>query len=425
VNMSGSLSSKVIGLHLRLTSASATPKTLAALLNKLAAAVSERRRSRVLRRPSSATAGTETDNLRIADVRPLLPPACLLEELPRDAAQASAVASARQDIAQILSGESDRIVVLAGPAVVDNASAALEYGARLAALSREVKDDVLLVMTAEIFAPVTPSTSTWPGLLFDPKKDGTYAINQGIRESRNLLLQLARLGLPTALEFRETITPQFFADLLSYASVNASSETLAELVSGLSMPAGLYASKRGGAEDDVARAVEARAAAGEARHFLGVTAHGLAGIVESTGNYDCAIVLGGGGGTPGERARHVLEACRAEGGSHAVVASCGGGGAIDAEQIAMVKGLLPAIAASQPAPRGVALHSYLLSGAQIAGRRAGEESHSIRGLSITEPCMDWMATEKIVRDLAAAVRERRAARGITGSEAPSAKKARK
>jgi 3-deoxy-D-arabino-heptulosonate 7-phosphate (DAHP) synthase len=143
----GSLGSKIIGLHLRLHSPQTTAKTLSAMLGKLAAAVGQRRRSRVLRRPASAAAGTETDNLRIADVRPLLPPACLLEELARDKAAAQLVRAARTAVGDILSGTSDRLLVLAGPAVVDDPSAALEYGARLAALARDVADDVFLVMT--------------------------------------------------------------------------------------------------------------------------------------------------------------------------------------------------------------------------------------------------------------------------------------
>ena len=402
VGASGSLGSKVIGAHLRVTSANATARSLSGYLTKLATAVTERRRSRVLRRPGSSQAGTETDNLRIVDCRPLLPPACLLEELPRTASHAQTVLDARGAISAILNGSSDRVLLLAGPAVIDDLSAAVEYGARLAALARDVSDDVLIVMTSELVTPTSPSNGPWAGPLFDPNKDGSYVINVGIRKCRELLLQLAALGLPTALEFRETITPQFFADLLAFAQVNAQSETLAQLVSGLSMPAGLYAKQRGGGADDLDQATSAHADAATARHFLGVTAHGLAGIVESTGNADCAMVLGGGEGAGATRAAAILEACTA---AQPVIANCGNGGAIDSEQMGLVKAISKAISASQPAPKGVAVSSYMLSGAQVVR----SEATTIRGLSVTEPCMDWGSTEQVVQELAAAVRARRAA----------------
>ena len=196
----GSFGSRIVGLQLRLRTQDATSKSLSTIMSKLSMAVQTRRRNVSPRRPGSAAASKETDNLRIQDVRPLLPPAILLEELPRDALQAGLVVSTRAAISQILSGESDRILFLAGPAVVDQPSAALEYGARLAGLAREVSSEVLVVMCAEIFQPVSPSTGPWAGLLFDPAKDGSYQINRGIRESRELLLQLNRLGIPTALE---------------------------------------------------------------------------------------------------------------------------------------------------------------------------------------------------------------------------------
>ena len=162
---------------------------LTGTFEKLATAVRARRKS--ARRLSSAAAvASETDNLRITDVRPLLPPACLLEELPRSSDGALVVREARAAIAKILNGESDRLVVLAGPAAVDSPAAALEYAARLATLARQVRDEVVVVMRCEFATPVTPSTGPWPGLLFDPERDGSYQINSGIRKARSLLLQV-------------------------------------------------------------------------------------------------------------------------------------------------------------------------------------------------------------------------------------------
>ena len=408
----GSLGSRIIGCQLRVPTKNATAASLSAMLAKLASATQTRRRSVSPRRPGSAAAGQETDNLRILDVRPLLPPACLLEELPREKAGAELVLQSRSAIGQILSGQSDRLLVLAGPAVIDQPSAALEYAARLSSLAKEVSGELMIVMKSEIFTPTTPSTGPWPGLLFDPAKDGSYQINRGIRDSRSLLLQLNRLGVPTALEFHETITPQFFADLLSWASLSANSETLGDMASGLSMPAGLRApAATDTGKEDAATARAAQTAAGEARHFLGVTAHGLAGIVESTGNADCGLMLGGGRGSAAQRAANVLAECASDE-TRPVIAECGGHGAVDVDMREMAQRIGAAVAAGSPAPRGVAIHSYLLSGSQ----QTAKASHVIHGLSVTEPCMDWMSTEQVVRALADAVKERRAKAGGGGGK---------
>jgi len=294
-----------------------------------------------------------------------------------------------------------------GPAAVDSPSAALEYAARLATLAREVQSDLLVVMRCELTTPITPSTGPWPGMLFDPEGDGSYQINSGIRKARSLLLQLAQLGLPTAHQFRDTITPQFFADLLSWANVSSASETLGDLVSGLSMPVGLRAPRQdSGATEDVAMTRAAVTSAGSARYFLGVTSHGLAGIVQSTGNEDTALLLDGGRGEPSARAASVLQACADSSG--AVLAECAGGGpygvgADGTEQASMATALAAAIADGVSAPIGLSISSYLLSGAQ----QTHGSSSRIHGLSTTDPCMDWIATEQLLRALAAAVRQRR------------------
>ena len=416
----GTLGARLIGVDLRLAveGASAGGALDATRLHALAASVTKRRRERLHSlAATTAAAPTETHNLRISAVSPLLPPACLLEELPRTEASAKVVGDARRGVHKVLTGASDRLIVLLGPAAVDDPAVALEYGARLVQLAREVADELLVVMRVEINTPVTPSTGPWPGLLFDPARDGSYEINKGIRQSRELLLQLNALGLPCALEFRDTITPQFFADLLAWASVDAGSETLRELVSGLSMPVGVRAPKLdGGTSEDVSTAAAAVAAGGTGRHFLGVTSHGLAGIVQSTGNRDIAITLDGGSGVGTQRAAAVLAACA--GSTAPIVAQCGGsdpaalregslpgGGASDGEQIAMASAVAAAVAAGQPTPCGLSLNSYLLAGAAPVGAPA------IRGLSLTEPCVDWLATEQIVHTLAEAVRTRRERRG--------------
>ena len=195
----GTLGARLIGVDLRLAveGASAGGALDATRLHALAASVTKRRRERLHSlAATTAAAPTETHNLRISAVSPLLPPACLLEELPRTEASAKVVGDARRGVHKVLTGASDRLIVLLGPAAVDDPAVALEYGARLVQLAREVADELLVVMRVEINTPVTPSTGPWPGLLFDPARDGSYEINKGIRQSRELLLQLNALGLP-------------------------------------------------------------------------------------------------------------------------------------------------------------------------------------------------------------------------------------
>lgn len=147
---------------------------------------------------------------------------------------------ARNELRSILTGNSKRLVVIAGPPLIDDLGPCQEYAARLASLGAEVKDDVLLLLRLNL---VGKAGSASPGFLNDPMGDGSFHFNRGLRQARELLLQLNSMGVPVAFEFADTVTPQFFADLISWASVSAQSEMLRELVSGLSMPVGLQVPK--------------------------------------------------------------------------------------------------------------------------------------------------------------------------------------
>ena len=384
----GSLGSRLIGCQLRVPTKSATAASLSALLSKLASATQTRRRSVSPRRPGSAAAGKETDNLRILDVRPLLPPACLLEELPREKAGAELVLQSRSAIGHILSGASDRLVVLAGPAVIDQPSAALEYAARLAGLAAEVAGELHIVMKTEIFTTVTPSTGPWPGLLFDPAKDGSYQINRGIRDSR----EYSSSSIASACPPRSSSTRRSrlsSSPICCRASLSAQSE-IGDMASGLSMPAGLRAPdhrrRHRGRRDGPRRPHRRRRGAPLPRRHRARPEHR---------RVDGQLRLRAddlGGREPPLAAKNVLAKC-AEDEQAAVVAECGGHGAVDSDQIAMANAIAEAVAANKPGPRGVALHSYLLAGSQ----QTPKTPNLIHGLSVTEPCMDWLATEQVVR----------------------------
>ena len=180
------------------------------LLSSLAAAVAARRKSKgdAVALRTAAAAGDETNNLRVTGVRPLLPPACLREELPREEPHELVVQRGREELRRVLQGEA-RLVVIAGPPSIDDPAACLEFFARLATLATEVQQHVLLLARAPF---IRHAASGWAGLVKDPAHDVSCAINRGLRQARVLLLEINRLGLPTACEFTDTITPQFFAD---------------------------------------------------------------------------------------------------------------------------------------------------------------------------------------------------------------------
>ena len=391
------------GARLRFADASKEWDLVANQIEVLAAAVKKRRATAEGGSRSSKAAHAEDeppDNLRIKAVRPLLPPACLVEELPREEVHEALVSRARNSLQSCLNEGikegSGRLIVIAGPPLTDALEPCKEYAARLAALAAEVQDDVLLLLRLNLVG----------GFLNDPEQDGSYHFNRGLRQARELLLQLNAMGVAVAFEFADTVTPQFFADLISWSSVSARGAMLRELVSGLSMPVGLQVPRvrRGGAStttthEDMPAALEALRLAGEPQRFFGVTAHGIAGIVHSTGNSDCTLLLSGGAGDAASRVAAVKAA--ADGADDArLLVECGGDAVSPPEQLKMVDALCGLIGTSSAAVRGVVLSSSLLHGSRPAGAQ-----HTVPGLSSGAPCIDWMETQAAVRSLAAAVRK--------------------
>jgi len=374
------------------------------MLLALAQAVKTRRSAKFKQVPS-VRHNERSDNLRIQGVRPLLPPACLLEEQPRQAAHEAVVRRARAELHRVLNGESDKLLVLVGPSLVDDQAACMEFAARLSVLAAEVQQELLVVMRVQLMAEAGAS---WPGIVKDPTSDGAFHINKGLRLARELLLQVNQLGLPTASDFMDTVTPQYFADLLSFASVNAQSEMLRELVSGLSMPVGLRSTPA-----QLADALAAQEKAAVAQQFFGVTSHGIAGIVHATGNEDCGLFFVPSGASASERAAATVAAAKAHPKANLVV-DCGGAGFACTAQAELAAKLSALVAEGDQQLRGVCLSSYLLSGAKAEGAAS-----AVRGMSVASPCMDWMQTEESIRALAAAVRKGRIADG-----APAGKKQR-
>ena len=347
----------------------------------------------------------QTDDLRIDHLRPLIPPAILMEEFPLGEGSSETVAHGREQVQRILRGEDDRLLVVVGPCSVHDVEAGLEYGRRLHALAEEVRDDVLVVMRVYFEKPRT--IVGWKGLINDPGLDETFKINDGLRRARGFLLELADMGLPTGTEFLDPITPQFIADLVSWGAIGArtsESQVHRELASGLSMPVGF----KNGTTGNVQIAIDAIRSAAHPHHFLSVTKQGVAAIVATRGNEDCHLILRGGTDGPNHDAASVARMCeelRKAGLPERLVIDCShaNSGKDHTRQPETARDVAAQVESGNAAITGVMLESFLVDGRQDV--EDGEEL--IYGRSITDACMGWERTVPVVEELAAAARTRR------------------
>jgi 3-deoxy-7-phosphoheptulonate synthase len=247
-----------------------------------------------------------TEDLRIRTVRPLLPPAILHEEIPMTSEVAELVESSRRTIEEMLEGSEPRLLVVVGPCSISDIESAVDYAGRLKDLAAEYREKLFVVMRCYFEKPRT--TVGWKGLLNDPKMDGSYRINDGLRLARKLLADVGQMGLPTATEFLDTTIPQHLADLISWGAIGArtsESQTHRELASGLSMPVGF----KNATDGNVQIAIDALKAARQPHWFPGATKEGVSAIVQTTGNTSCHVVLRGGSRTgPNFGEEHVRNA---------------------------------------------------------------------------------------------------------------------
>ncbi|MEW6750480.1 MAG: 3-deoxy-7-phosphoheptulonate synthase [Candidatus Latescibacterota bacterium] len=346
-----------------------------------------------------------TDDLRIAALRPLIPPAILMEELPITEAASRTVAQTRREVEAIIKGEDDRLVAVVGPCSIHDPGAALEYGSLLAGLAEEVRQDLCLLMRVYFEKPRT--TVGWKGLINDPHLDGSFAINTGLRLGRRLLLELANRGVPAGSEFLDTITPQFIADLIAWGAIGArttESQVHRELASGLSMPVGF----KNGTEGNVQIAIDAIRAARHPHHFLSVTKQGISAIVSTAGNDSCHLILRGARGRPNHDAESVERASsrlREAGLPHRVMVDCshGNSGRDHRCQPAVARCVAEQVAAGSEVICGIMVESHL-----VEGQQKHEPGKSlVYGQSITDACISWGDTAPLLRELAAAVRQKR------------------
>ncbi len=349
----------------------------------------------------------KTRDLRVESIRPLLPPAILLEELPLSEAS-QVIARARDEVAAILAGTDERLIVVVGPCSVHDPAAAGEYARRLKKLADELASDLRIVMRVYFEKPRT--TVGWKGLINDPRLDGSFAINEGLRLARRLLLDLAGLGVPAGCEFLDPITPQFIADLVTWGAIGArttESQVHRELASALSMPVGF----KNGTDGGVQIAIDALRAVAHPHRFLGVTEQGLAGIVSTRGNPDCHVILRGGQSGPNYDAGSVgktLDALRDAGlPTRLMIDTSHGNSEKDyRRQPVAARDIGKQVAQGEAGIVGLMMESFLVDGRQDLR----DPARLVYGQSITDACMGWEMTVPVLRELADAVRQRRRSR---------------
>ncbi|RZI41249.1 3-deoxy-7-phosphoheptulonate synthase [Herbaspirillum sp. HC18] len=347
-----------------------------------------------------------TDDLRIREMKELAPPSHLIREFGCTDKASNTVANARVALHRILHGQDDRVMVVIGPCSIHDTKAAMEYARRLVEQRERFKNELEVVMRVYFEKPRT--TVGWKGLINDPYMDNSFRINDGLRIARELLLNINELGLPAGTEFLDVISPQYVADLISWGAIGArttESQVHRELASGLSCPVGF----KNGTDGNIKIAVDAIKAASQPHHFLSVTKGGHSAIVSTGGNEDCHIILRG-GKAPNYDAASVEAACKdiaANGLASRLMidASHANSSKKPENQVPVCADIGKQIAGGDTRIVGVMVESHLVGGRQDL--TPGKEL--TYGQSITDGCIDWDSSVKVLEGLAEAVKQRRLA----------------
>lgn len=346
----------------------------------------------------------KTDDVRIKEIKELVPPSHLFREFPASDRAVELTYETRRDIHRILHGSDDRLLVVVGPCSIHDVDAALEYAGRLKRVREALVDDLIVVMRVYFEKPRT--TVGWKGLINDPMLDGSFRINEGLRIARHLLIDLNELGVPAATEFLDLITPQYVADLISWGAIGArttESQVHRELASGLSCPVGF----KNGTDGNLKIAVDALRASRQPHHFLSVTKGGHSAIVATQGNEDCHVILRG-GKQPNYDAASVDQAARelaAAGLEPRIMIDFSHANSLKdpQKQLLVNADVAKQISAGDLRISGVMIESHL-----VAGRQDLVPGCTLTyGQSITDGCISWEQTESALEELALAVRARR------------------
>lgn len=354
-----------------------------------------------------------TDDLRIRELKELSTPEQVMREIPRTLTATRVVMAARNAVHAILNGADDRLLVVVGPCSIHDPAAAIDYAERLATLRERLADRLEIVMRVYFEKPRT--TVGWKGLINDPDLDGSFDINKGLRLARSVLAAVNNLGLPAGTEFLDMTTPQYIADLVSWAAIGArttESQIHRELASGLSCPVGF----KNGTDGNVRIAADAVKSASHPHHFMAVTKGGRSAIAATSGNEDCHVILRG-GSKPNYDAASVEAAAadltKAGVKPHIMIdASHANSHKKPENQPLVVADIARQVSAGERRIMGVMIESHL-----VAGRQDVQPGKPLAyGQSITDGCIDWETTVAALERLADAVETRGSARGRGVSE---------
>ena len=341
----------------------------------------------------------KTDDVKIREVKELLPPIAHLYELPISDTAADLVHQTRQEIADLVHGRDKRLLLIIGPCSIHDPEAALEYARKLLPLRKKYEKELLIVMRVYFEKPRT--TVGWKGLINDPHLDGTIDINFGLRQARRLLLALNDMGMPASTEFLDMITPQYYADLIAWGAIGArttESQVHRELASGLSCPVGF----KNGTDGNLKIAIDAIGAASHPHHFLSVTKAGHSAIVHTAGNADCHVILRG-GKEPNYDSSHVKAAAEEltkAGVTPKLMVDCSHANSRKdyTRQMEVAQDVAQQLRDGENNIMGLMVESHLVAGRQ--------DKPEVYGQSITDACIGWDATEEMLALLAEANRSR-------------------
>ena len=347
-----------------------------------------------------------TQNLNVVALRPIVTPRQLVAELPVSNAAHATVLDGRRQVGDVIAGRDPRLLVVVGPCSVHDVDAARAYAEKLAGLRADVEDQLLLVMRVYFEKPRT--TVGWKGLINDPSLDGTFDMNRGLRLARQLLLDVNALGLPCATELLDQIVPQYIDDLVAWAAIGArttESQSHRQMASGLSMPVGFKNSTDG----SVQVAIDAMKAARSSHHFLGIDEDGRTVIVQTRGNDAGHIILRGGQGRPNFAPENVADAAATlvkAGLPSRLMVDCSHANSSkrhENQAVVWQSVVDQRLVAAPPSPVvGVMVESNLNDGRQDVGSDVSTLKY---GVSITDACIGWDTTERLLRDGAERLRK--------------------
>ena len=352
----------------------------------------------------------ETVDVNIRQLDPIPVPRYFLKEIPLTDEMSDLVLKSRQEIRDVLNGKDDRLLAIVGPCSIHDPKAAHEYAAKLAAVKKELEDQLVIVMRVYFEKPRT--TIGWKGLINDPDLDGQFNIRKGMWLARKVLTDVLSVGLPAATEWLDPITPQYICDLISWGAIgarNTESQVHRELASGMSMPIGF----KNATDGSIKPAADSCFAAAFEHHFLSINLDGRVISAETKGNPDCHLVLRGSSHGPNydtdsvAKALADLKVSKASGPSeHGLVidAAHGNCGKDEVREAEVIENIASRIATGESGISGIMMESFLKAGNQ----KPAPLDQLEYGKSITDACVPWERTEQLLHTLADAVESRRA-----------------